>query len=316
MLVEKTPGHLSQSDLIELEAAEDRIVSQAPGPVPVLVQIGRYIGMVDREHVFRAYYADVAVDLILSDDGVKITRAGDRLSLVGVYKVSEVNEYTATEEGVAFNFKGGAVYLTCSDPMRVLAVFIAIIQGLVYKRDHSHDRPRVLPHHRGLTNEQRASENRHFAEILFAKLMENKTDVFDLSWSSIGGEMLGPLLEALDVNQSVKTVDLSGFSQGFDDVMRVLKVIEGKPTIRNVNLNYTGLNDVAAEKLSSFIINNKYVTSINLAFNALTSVGVRTLIGALRQNSTLLSVAIQVPTIEDARLTYWNERLYSMREKK
>jgi hypothetical protein len=65
----------------------------------------------------------------------------------------------------------------------------------------------------------------HFAEILFAKLMENKTDVFDLSWSSIGGEMLGPLLEALDVNQSVKTVDLSGYSQGIVSHLRAFTVM-------------------------------------------------------------------------------------------
>lgn len=31
--------------------------------------------MVDREHVFRAYSNDAPVDLILSEDGVKITRA-------------------------------------------------------------------------------------------------------------------------------------------------------------------------------------------------------------------------------------------------
>lgn len=44
--------------------------------------------------------------------------------------------------------------------------------------------------------------------------MENKTDVFDLSWTTLTADMLGPLLDALDVNQSVKSVDLSGFSLG------------------------------------------------------------------------------------------------------
>lgn len=110
------------------------------------------------------------MDLILSDDGLRITRAvrssvtfeslistalqGNRADLVGAWKMHEVIEYAATEEGVGFRVKEGGLFLTCEDPIFVIATFAALIQGLVYKRDHAHDRARLLPHHRPATPDQ------------------------------------------------------------------------------------------------------------------------------------------------------------------
>ena len=50
--------------------------------------------------------------------------------------------------------------LFTQDPQIIAGTFMAIVAGLVYKRDHAHDRHRVLLHHKQLTDDQIQQENR------------------------------------------------------------------------------------------------------------------------------------------------------------
>jgi len=145
--------------------------------------------------------------------------------------------------------------------------------------------------------------------------------MLDLSWSALSGAALGAVLKALEENTSVRTVNLCGYAppheQRISELQRLLALLERKSGVRELNLSYAGIDDAAMTQLvAPFITRTKSLTTLNLAFNALTESGVSALIAALKENRTVQNVVVQLPSMEEARLAYWTERLYMMRERK
>jgi len=140
------------------------------------------------------------------------------------------------------------------------------------------------------------------------------TETLDLSWSAIYGSELNKIAGILSADTCIKTIDMSGYVERENDIWTILQIAKSSELIENINLSYCGLTDDFAPKIAEFLQENKSVTKLNLLLNGFSQEGIITILEGLKRNLTVKSISINVPTFKFAKLGYWLERVYLLRE--
>ncbi|KAL0242539.1 hypothetical protein GEMRC1_005102 [Eukaryota sp. GEM-RC1] len=107
------------------------------------------------------------------------------------------------------------------------------------------------------------------------------------------------LIEALKVNSSVTSVDLSGKSIGDEGATALAEVLKVNSSVTSVDLSYNSIGDEGARVLAEALKVNTSVTTVDMGYNSIGDEGARALAEALKVNSSVTSVNLDFNSIED-----------------
>jgi len=152
------------------------------------------------------------------------------------------------------------------------------------------------------------------ADRLTQMINEGHLEWLDISWSSIGGNDIKRIINALAADTCVRHIDMSGYSGPLKDLLSLLKIVTNSRIIQTLNLSYCSLGDDVAEVIAELLAQNNSVKAINIILNNFTSTGLQIIMNGLKVNSMVRAFSVSLPSAKLGKNPYWHERSYYLRE--
>ncbi|MDF2965009.1 MAG: protein NLRC3-like [Rickettsiaceae bacterium] len=151
----------------------------------------------------------------------------------------------------------------------------------------------IFKKHYMLCNKGSNMDSSKFAQIIKNILTNSIVDV-KLSNMCLSQEQLNNLLEALKLNTSLQSIDLSKTSRlGVKEGIAIAELAMNKPNLKSINLGYCRkIGTEGAIAIAQTLEDNHTLTSINLDDNDIEEQGVKALAKMLKKNTNLISLSL------------------------
>jgi len=157
-------------------------------------------------------------------------------------------------------------------------------------------------------------EARLLSEKYIQLMKKGQIEVLDLSWSAMHANEIENIALILSADTCIKSIDMSGYVDKEDEISTILEVAKSSELMESINLSYCGLQDDFVPKIVDFLKVNKSVKKLNLLLNDFSQTGIMTILEGLKSNVTVKFLHISLPNFKLAKLGYWLERFYILRE--
>jgi ribosomal protein S8 len=139
--------------------------------------------------------------------------------------------------------------------------------------------------------------------IHFYEMLKSNTSIKNINLSgSILTTELKNLAEALEVNKTLKSINLSFNQLDFEFIVKLNKILESNNNIENIDLSSTGLKNKELKELSKSLRLNNTIKEINLENNLINYYGFDALKTALNNNKSITSVNCNNNDMENSKI--------------
>jgi len=280
-------------------------------PLFRLSAIARYLNIVGKEATFGLNQPGITKELTINDDYIRLTN-GDA-GVIAKWLLTEVVAVATAEGGIAISLDEGDLFLETSEGPEIKKTFDAIFEISAWKAGKIQYRKKIIDSH-DPDRQTALLEARSLTEKSLQLMKMGQIEVLDLSWSAIQGNDIENIARILSADTCIKIIDLSGNVDKEVVISTLLEVAKSSELIEYINLSYCGLQDDFIPKIVDFLQVNKSVKKMNLLLNEFSQDGIMTILEALKTNITVKSISTNVPNFKLAKLGYWLERLYILRE--
>jgi len=305
-------AHISENEKSELKDLEKKVSDfNLDRPHMRLPAISRYLNIVGKEATFSLNLPGITKELTINDDSIRL-KNGDS-GVIAKWPLTEIAAVAPAEGGIAISLVEGDLFLETAEGPEIKKTFDAIFEISAWKAGKIQYRKKLTERqdpdiHKSLL------EARLLSEKYIQLMKKGQIEVLDLSWSAMHANEIENIALILSADTCIKIIDLSGNVDKEVVISTLLEVAKSSELIEYINLSYCGLQDDFIPKIVDFLQVNKSVKKMNLLLNEFSQDGIMTILEALKTNITVKSISTNVPNFKLAKLGYWLERLYILRE--